>query len=62
MEVEMFRNLFDPNKTIKHVSYKEIRRQYKRHVQRSDRFFNILIKVSSLTGIVLVIVAVILSR
>lgn len=39
----MLRRLFDFNKTIKHVPYKELKAQHDRERKRSDLFFQVIL-------------------
>jgi len=39
----MVRKLFDPNRTIRHVSYRQERLKLERRVRLSDQFFKIMI-------------------
>ena len=52
----MFKH-FDPNRTIRHVSYREAKQKFDRDMQRSILFFRIIIiTVISLTALGLVII------
>jgi hypothetical protein len=39
----MVRKLFDPNRTIRHVSYRQERLKLERRARLSDQFFKIMI-------------------
>ena len=41
-------DFFDLNKTIKHVSYKEMKARYERDRRRSDLFFTVVAWVSAI--------------
>lgn len=51
-----FRRLYDPFKTIKHVSYREMRARYKKQQAWADRYTKIIFTLMMI-GIVIVIVA-----
>ena len=38
----MFKDVFDPNKTIRHVSYRQERQRFEREKRLSDLFFKIM--------------------
>jgi hypothetical protein len=42
----MIRKLFDPNRTIRHVSYRQERLKLERQARLSDQFFGIMIIVT----------------
>jgi hypothetical protein len=42
----MLRKFFDLNRTVKHVSYKEAKRQFERDRRRSDLFFKAVLIVA----------------
>jgi len=52
----MFRNIFDPNKTIRHVSYRDMRMQNDRNIRVTNRLYAIIIAVSIITMTIVAIV------
>ena len=46
-------DIFDPNKTVKHVSYKEMKARYERDRRRSDLVFTILAWASAIGFVIL---------
>ena len=52
----MFRNIFDPNKTIRHMSYRDMRLQNDRNIRVTNRLYAIIIAVSIIAMAIVVIV------
>lgn len=53
--MKMFFQFFDPNQTVRHVSYKELKRLHKEQMQRTDRFFEIVTRVALYGASVLIL-------
>jgi len=51
----MLRRIFDLNRTVKHVSYKEMKARYERDMKRSDLFFRVVLWVSGLIMFALIV-------
>ena len=52
----LLRKIYDPRKTIKHVSYREMRARYRRDQAWADKFTRIIFTAMAI-GVLLVIVA-----
>ncbi len=57
----MLRKFFDLNKTVKHVSYKDMKARYERDRRRSDRFF-VFVVWASVVGMVIIGIAQLMAR
>lgn len=57
----MRRKLFDFNKTVKHVSYKEMKARYERDRRRSELFLTIVVWVS-VVGMAILGIAQLMAR
>lgn len=57
----MLRKLFDLNRTVKHVSYKEMKARYERDRRRSELFLTIVVWVS-IAGMVILGIAQLMAR
>jgi len=52
----MFRNIFDPNKTIRHMSYRDMRLQNDRNIRVTNRLYAIIIAVSIIAMAIVAII------
>ena len=57
----MLRKLFDFNKTVRHVSYKEMKARYERDRRRSELFLTIVVWVS-VVGMAILGIAQLMAR
>ena len=52
----MFKKLFDPNQTVRHVSYREAKRRHEREMRLSDLIFKILAFATLVAFVVITVI------
>lgn len=52
----MLNKIYNPNKTLRRVSYKELKAQHERNMRRSDRFFSAIL-IATLSALALAYIA-----
>lgn len=56
----MLRRLFDLNRTIRHVSYREMRQRHERDQRRTEKLWKLIIAGTTAAMIILVIAGLVL--